>query len=253
MLNKRTTCSPRPRGRLSIPVTMGEKSFLKKEPAPDYETLERYVLSVSEATKPHPASTYVYADKSSSIIIINSKRDAHISMTVEYVTTGGGRDHLRAGPEQVPELRADKRPRGRLYGARFFELENFKMDLVKLTSDGKTVFEDGKLDPRAVPDEGLDHNRARERGRVQVRSPDLRRQRSLLGSGERSGRGVHPTEDEHTGRKGWNSAPLGVLLKLSGPAQTPVTSIAPSSPAGRWSRCERPRTTSDQSVLISAS
>jgi hypothetical protein len=135
-----------PEGEIKIPVAMG-KSFLKKEPAPDYETLDHYVLSISEATEPHLTSTYVYADKSSSIMIINSKRDAHVSMTVEYITTGG-RTSITSEPALNKFLNSEQIEKSsEALWRSILELENLKMDLVKLTSDGKTVFEDGKLDP----------------------------------------------------------------------------------------------------------
>ncbi|MDA4114762.1 MAG: hypothetical protein OK474_12025, partial [Thaumarchaeota archaeon] len=134
-----------PEGEIKIPVAMG-KSFFKKEPVPDYEGLERYVLTIAEATDPHLASTYISADKPSSVTIINSKRDAHASMTVEYVSAGA-KTSITSEPALNKFLNSEQIEKAsEALWRSILELESFKIDLVKLTSDGRAVFDAGKFD-----------------------------------------------------------------------------------------------------------
>ena len=208
-----------PEGEIKVPVAMG-KSFLKKEPAPDYEALEHYVLSVSEATEPHLASTYAYADKSSSITIINSKRDAHVSMTVEYVTTGA-RTSITSEPALNKFLNSEQIEKAsEALWRSILELENFKMDLVKLISDGKVVFEDEKLDPGQFLTKAWT-----------IIEPEVQaaaKQGALTAEGSAASPGQESGLNEAFVRQkisilGEGGNPLLASLKLSGPAQTQVS------------------------------
>ena len=144
VLNKDFTLTS-PEGEIKVPISLG-KSFLKKEPTPDYESLDHYVLSIADATESHLAATYLYPDKSSTITIINSKRDAHASTTVEYVSSGT-RTSITSEPALNKFLNSEQIDQSsEALWRSILQLENYKIDLVKLTSDGKAILEEGKLD-----------------------------------------------------------------------------------------------------------
>ncbi|MDA4127293.1 MAG: hypothetical protein OK452_08870 [Thaumarchaeota archaeon] len=144
VLNKGFTLTS-PDGEIKVPISLG-KSWLKKEPAPDYEGLDHYVLSAAEVTEPHLAATYVYPEKSSTISIISSKRDSHASLTVEYVLSGS-RTNITSEPALNKFLNSELIDKSSEALRRsILELENYKIDLVKLISDGKAIFEEGKFD-----------------------------------------------------------------------------------------------------------
>jgi hypothetical protein len=136
-----------PEGEIKVPVSLG-KSWLKKEPAPDYEGLDHYVLSDAIVTEPDLVATYVYPEKTSSITVINSKRSSHASLTVEYVS-GEIKVNVTSEPSLNKFLNSEQMDKASEALRRsILELENYKIDLVKLVSDGKAVFENGKLDAK---------------------------------------------------------------------------------------------------------
>ena len=144
VLNKEFTLTS-PEGEIKVPVSLG-KSWRKKEPAPDYEGLNHYVLSAAEVTEPHLAATYVYPEKSSTIRVIKSKRDSHASMTVEY-SSSDSKTNVTSEPALNKFLNSEQIDKcSEALGRSILELENYKVDLVKLISDGKAVYEEGKLD-----------------------------------------------------------------------------------------------------------
>jgi hypothetical protein len=134
-----------PEGEIKVPISLG-KSWLKKEPAPEYEELDHYVLSAAEVTEPHLTATYVYPEKSSTISMINSKRDSHASLTVEYQSPDA-KINVTSEPTLNKFLNSEQIDKAsEALGRSILELENYKIDLVRLVSDGKAVFEEGKLD-----------------------------------------------------------------------------------------------------------
>jgi hypothetical protein len=144
VLNKKFTLTS-PEGEIKVPISLG-KSWLKREPAPDYEGLDHYVLSAAEVTEPHLATTYVYPEKSSTISIISSKRDSHASLTVEYVLSGT-RTNITSEPALNKFLNSEQIDKSsEALRQSILELEKYKINLVKLVSDGKPVFEEGKFD-----------------------------------------------------------------------------------------------------------
>ncbi|MDA4115610.1 MAG: hypothetical protein OK442_03520 [Thaumarchaeota archaeon] len=134
-----------PEGEVKIPLSLG-KSWHKKEPSPDYEGLDRYVLSFAEVTQPHLVSTYEYPEKSSAINMTSSKRDSHASLTVEYQSPDA-KINVTSEPALNKFLNSEQIDKS-LEALRqsILELENYKVNLVKLISDGAVVFEEGKLD-----------------------------------------------------------------------------------------------------------
>jgi hypothetical protein len=144
VLNKEFTLSS-VEGKIRVPISLG-KSWLKKDPAPDYEGLDHYVLSAAEVTEPHLAATYIYPEKSSKISMISSKRDSHASLTVEYLAPDT-RINITSDPALNKFLDSEQigKSSEALWRA-ILELEDYKTNLVKLASDGKVVVEERKLD-----------------------------------------------------------------------------------------------------------
>jgi hypothetical protein len=144
VLNKEFTLTS-PEGGIKVPVSLG-KSWLRKAPAPDYEGLDHYVLSAAEVSEPHLTATYVYPEKSSTISMINSKRGSDASLSVEYASSDKT-INITSDPTLNKFLRTEQivKASGAL-GQSILELENYKIDLVKLASDGKAVFEEAKFD-----------------------------------------------------------------------------------------------------------
>ena len=134
-----------PEGEIQVPISLG-KSWLKREPAPDYEGLDHYVLSAAEVTEPHLVATYAYPEKSSSITMVKSKRDSRDSLTVEYLASDT-RINITSEPALNKFLNSEQIIKSSEALVRsILELGGYKIDLVTLVSDGKPVFEDGKLD-----------------------------------------------------------------------------------------------------------
>jgi hypothetical protein len=134
-----------PEGEIKIPLSLG-KSWLKKEPSPDYEGLDRYVLSFAEVTGPHLVSTYECPEKSSKISMTRSKRDTNASLTVEYQSPEA-KINVTSEPALNKFLNSERIDKS-LEALRqsILELENYKINLAKLISDGVGVFGEGKLD-----------------------------------------------------------------------------------------------------------
>jgi hypothetical protein len=132
-------------GEIKIPLSLG-KSWLKKEPSPDYEGLDRYVLSFAEVTQRHLVSTYECPEKSSAISITRSRRDSSASLTVEYQSPDA-KINVTSEPPLNRFLNSERIDKSlEALGQSILELENYKINLVRLTSDGVVVFEEGKLD-----------------------------------------------------------------------------------------------------------
>jgi len=144
VLNKEFKASS-PEGEIQVPISLG-RSWLKKEPIAEYEGLDDYVLSTAEVTETSLTAVYTNHEKSSTIKIIDSKRDSHTSLTLEYSTsetkvnvTSEPTLNKFVNPEQI-EASSDSLWRSVL------ELEKYKISLLKLVSDGKVVFEGDRLD-----------------------------------------------------------------------------------------------------------
>ncbi|MDA4117989.1 MAG: hypothetical protein OK455_06560 [Thaumarchaeota archaeon] len=144
LLNKEFTLTS-PEGEIKIPVSLGKSRF-KKDPAPDYEGLNHYVLSVAELTEAQLITKYEYPEKSGTIIIVKSKRDSHTSLTVEYKSPEA-KISVTSEPTLNKFLDSEQIDKAsEVLQQSILYLEDHKIALVKLTSDGKVVFEAGKLD-----------------------------------------------------------------------------------------------------------
>jgi hypothetical protein len=134
-----------PEGEIKVPISLGKSRF-RRRPTPDYEGLDHYVLSTAEVTEHHLAATYVYPEKSCTISMVISKRDSHASLTVEYLSSDT-RKNITSEPALNKFLDAERIDKSsEALGQSILELENYKIGLVKLVSDGKAVFDEGKLD-----------------------------------------------------------------------------------------------------------
>jgi hypothetical protein len=132
-------------GEIKVPISLG-KRLLKREPVPDYEGLDHYMLSAAELTEPHLVATYIYPEKSRTINIISSKRDSRASLTVEYLASDS-RMNITSEPALNKFLDSEQIDKSsEVLRQSILELENYKLDLVKVVSDGRVVFEEGKLD-----------------------------------------------------------------------------------------------------------
>jgi len=146
VLNKEFRASS-PDGEIKVPTSLG-KSWLKKEPVAEYEGLDQYVLSTAEVTETSLTATYVNQEKSSTIKIINSKRDSHTSLTIEY-STSETKVNVTSEPALNKFLDSEQieRSLGSL-GRSILDLEKGKISLLKLVSDGRVVLEGDTLDPQ---------------------------------------------------------------------------------------------------------
>jgi hypothetical protein len=133
-----------PEGEIKIPISVG-KSWRKKEPTPDYEDLDHYILSAAELTGPHLTATYTNPEKSTAIRMINSKRDYHASLTVEYQSPDK-KVNVSSEPALKRFLNSEQIVKSSdVLERSILELESYKVDLANLVSDEKTVFMEEKL------------------------------------------------------------------------------------------------------------
>ena len=134
-------------GVIKIPISLG-KSWRKKEPVADYEELDEYVLSTAEVTETSLITTYVNREKSSTVKIIDSKRDSHASLTIEY-STSDAKVNISSEPALTKFLNSEQieRSSDSLWRS-ILELEKYKISLLNLVSDGRVVFEGDRLDPQ---------------------------------------------------------------------------------------------------------
>jgi hypothetical protein len=144
VLNKEFRVSS-PDGEIKVPVSLG-KSWLKKEPVAEYERLDDYVLSAAEVTETTLTATYFNHEKSSTIKIIDSKRDSHTSLTLEY-STSDTKVNVTSEPALNKFLNSEQIERSSdSLRQSILDLEKHKISLLKLVSDGGVVFEGDRLD-----------------------------------------------------------------------------------------------------------
>ena len=68
---------------LKVPIGLG-KSWLKKNPVPDFERLERYVVLSAEATESSLILECSDPEKEARLKIVHTKQGGHASLTLEY-------------------------------------------------------------------------------------------------------------------------------------------------------------------------
>jgi hypothetical protein len=143
-LDKKFRAPSSPEEKVKIPIVLG-KSFLKKEPSADYEDLDSYVLSSAEVTDISLTAALHNAGKSSTIKIIDSKRDSLATLTVEY-STPDTKITVTSEPTLIKFLNTEQTESASdsLWRS-ILELERFKIGLLRVVSDGHIVYAEDKL------------------------------------------------------------------------------------------------------------
>ena len=67
---------------VKLPISLG-KSWLKKRPIPEYERLDQYVLSESEATEGHLIANFAHPERESQVRVVYSKQKGPSSPLLE--------------------------------------------------------------------------------------------------------------------------------------------------------------------------
>ena len=142
-----TASSPLFRGELTfsgvqkgvkLPVRLG-KTWLRKEPVPDFEKLDVYALSKARASKNHLTATFVNHETNSRVNLVFSRSGSDSFVTIEYSDDKGKVDVTgEAALSKHLDLRSMKRAAGRLLDA-IMDLRKEKLQLSKLESGGEDV------------------------------------------------------------------------------------------------------------------
>lgn len=123
---------------VKLPVRLG-KTWLRKEPVPDFEKLDDYALSRAKASKNHLEATFVNHGTSSTVELVFSRSGNESFVTIEYSDLRGKVDVTgEAALSKHLDLQAMKGATGRLLDA-IIELRKDKLQLSKLESSGKDV------------------------------------------------------------------------------------------------------------------
>ncbi len=142
-----TASSPRFRGEfkfsgvrkgVKLPVRLG-KTWLRREPVPDYEKLDDYALSKARASKQHLEATFVSHETESVVDIVFSRSANESFVTIEY---SDDKDKVDVTGEAALSKHLDltlmKGAAARLLDA-ILELKKDKLQLGKLESSGEDV------------------------------------------------------------------------------------------------------------------
>jgi hypothetical protein len=125
---------------LKLPIGFG-KSWLKKDPVPDFEHLDEYVVKSAEATETNLIAEFVDPQKDSTVRGVYSRQGTHTSLSLHYTDVGKSID-ISADPNLNANLDSDSfvRVMEKLWLATN-DLEERKISLVRLSCDGKDVLE----------------------------------------------------------------------------------------------------------------
>ncbi len=123
-----------------IPVRTG-KGWLKKEPVPDYEKLDGYVLLQARASGNHLSATFTNRETGAGATVVFSRSSTDSFVTVEYSDKSGKVD-VTGEPSlnRYLDLTTLKQTMGRLLDA-IIQLDREKLRLVKLGSNGEDILE----------------------------------------------------------------------------------------------------------------
>jgi hypothetical protein len=122
-----------------IPVRLG-KTWLKKEPVPDYEKLEGYNLSKAQASSGHLTAAFTKDETGAAITVVYSRSNGDSFVTVEY-SDRTGKTEVTGEPalNKHLDLAFLKESMERLLAA-VTELDHEKLRLAKLEYEGLDVF-----------------------------------------------------------------------------------------------------------------
>ncbi len=123
---------------VKLPVRLG-KTWLRREPVPDFERLDAYALSKAKASKNHLEATFVNHEANSSVSFVFSRSGNDAFVTIEYSDDKGKVDVTgEAALSKYVDLPLMKAATGRLLDA-ILELRKEKLQLSKLESGGKDI------------------------------------------------------------------------------------------------------------------
>lgn len=121
-----------------IPVRLG-RTWLKKEPVPDYEKMDGYSLAKAKASKNHLEATFVSHDTGANVELVFSRSGTEGFVTVEY---SAGSDKVEvtaeAGLSKYLDLPTMKVAAGKLLNA-INDLSKSKLQLSRLECAGEDV------------------------------------------------------------------------------------------------------------------
>jgi hypothetical protein len=142
-----TAASPHFRGEFTfagvrkgvrLPVRLG-KTWLRKEPVPDFEKLDDYALARAKASKNHLEATFVNHETGSGVDLVFSRSGNDSFVTIEYSDEKGKVDVTgEAALSKHLDLQLMKGATGRLLDA-VLDLRKDKLQLGKLEFDGEDV------------------------------------------------------------------------------------------------------------------
>lgn len=142
-----TASSPHFRGELNfsgmrkgvkLPVRLA-KTWLRKEPVPDFERLDDYALQRARASKNHLEATFVNHETGGAVDLVFSRSEKDSFVTVEYSDDKGKVDVTgEAALSKHLSLTVMKGASGRLLDA-VLDLRKDKLQLSKLESMGEDV------------------------------------------------------------------------------------------------------------------
>jgi hypothetical protein len=123
---------------VKLPVRLG-KTWLRKEPVPDFEKLDDYTLSKARASKNHLEAAFVNHETVSTVDLVFSRSGSDSFVTIEYSDDKGRVDVTgEAALSKHLDLGLMKGAAGRLLDA-IMDLRKDKLQLNKLESAGEDV------------------------------------------------------------------------------------------------------------------
>lgn len=125
---------------LKLPVRLG-KTWLRKEPVPDFEKLDDYALTNARASKNHLDATFVNSETNSTVGIVFSRSGADSFMTIEYSDDKGKVDVTgEVALSKHLDLLVLKGATGRLLDA-ILDLRKDKLQLRRLEAAGEDILD----------------------------------------------------------------------------------------------------------------
>ena len=123
---------------VKLPVRLG-KTWLRKEPVPDFEKLDDYALARARASKNHLDAAFVNHGTGSGVDLVFSRSGNESFVTIEYSDEKGKVDVTgEAALSKHLDLPLMKSATGRLLDA-ILDLKKDKLQLSKLEYDGEDV------------------------------------------------------------------------------------------------------------------
>jgi hypothetical protein len=121
-----------------LPVRLG-KTWLRREPVPDFEKLDDYALTKARASKNHLEATFVNHGTNGAVGLVFSRSGSDSFVTIEYSDDKGKVDVTsEAALSKHLDLQLMKGATGRLLDA-IIDLRKDKLQLSKLESAGEDI------------------------------------------------------------------------------------------------------------------